>query len=577
MIIEVDHGTHVQQMTYDDFEARVLGDEIGPDTPLRFEVVTGQRFVPARDLELYQALAEAPERNFRKALQASFVPVVTAILVGFQVRVFLWARPSGLSGWLQERFTNWTPAIVEQGEVWRLFTYGLLHLDLEHILLNLVFLAYTGYHLERALGRANLLVLYFGSVFVGGVLSAAFTPDVPALGASGGVYGLLAASIVFGWKYWDSIPARSRRYFGWAIAAYLIVAFVSALRGIGVDHWSHMGGLVAGGVLATLIEPDQLTTRARVNRRRRWVALGLMAATSLGVVGAGTRLVPLTPLESLEDDGWGVDRPAYWRQGWTFTGDRGWFSPTLLATFAATTTVHPRPVTSAEAAENLVQRISSGSRSTTVLSDEPVQLGGHEARRLVLQFELSGEAQRVTAFVMARGVYEHRLQFQSVADSAWRYAPLVDRISQSASFFEAPEVEAARQRAAIHPRSPGPALRLGQALYRVGEPTDAMASFSRALELRPNDIDALVGQLRTVADYKEVVGAQVAWDALKTAPDVPRVIVAAAEALAAEGQQAEAVQVLDEAWARLPGDRQLRAARLNWGLSVELPDVEEEG
>lgn len=574
MIIEIDHGSHVQRMTYDDFEERVLGDEIGPDVRVRFEVVTGEQFVRAGSLELYQALASAPERGFRRALQASFVPLVTALLVGFQVRVFLWARPSGLSGWLQEAFTNWTPAILEQGEVWRLLSYGLLHLDLEHILLNLVFLAYTGFHLERALGRANLAVLYFGSVFVGGVLSAAFTPDTPALGASGGVYGLLAASIVFGWKYWDSIPVRSRRYFGWAIAVYLIVAFVSALRGVGVDHWSHMGGLLAGGVMATLLEPEALSVRRQTNRNRRWLALGVMGAVALGVGAAGTRLVPLVPLEDLQQDGWGVDRPGYWRQGWTFTGDRGWFSPTLMATFAATTTVHPRPVTSAEAAENLVQRISSGSRSTAVLSDEPVVLGGREARRLVLQFELSGEAQQVTAFVMARGVYEHRLQFQSVADRAPRYLPLIDRLATTTAFFESPELEAARQRAAIHPRSPGPALRLGQALYRSGHGTDAMAAFSRALELRPTDIDALVGQLHTVADYKDVVGVDVAREALRVAPDVPRVIVAAAEALAAEGEQTEAVAVLDDAWARLPGDRQLRAARLTWGLSVELPEVE---
>ena len=52
-------------------------------------------------------------------------------------------------------------------------------------------------------------------------------------------------------------------------------------------------------------------------------------------------------------------------------------------------------------------------------------------------------------------------------------------------------------------------------------------------------------------------------------------IVAAAETLAAEGEQTEAERVLDDAWMRLPGDRQLRAARLTWGLSVELPEMEE--
>ena len=58
---------------------------------------------------------------------------------------------------MQEYLTNWAPAILEQGEVWRLLSYGLLHLWFPHLLFNMLFLVYTGYHLERAIGRANLL------------------------------------------------------------------------------------------------------------------------------------------------------------------------------------------------------------------------------------------------------------------------------------------------------------------------------------------------------------------------------------------------------------------------------------
>ena len=49
MIIEIRHPTHIQAMTYDDFEQRVLEDEIGPETQVRFEVVTGEEYEEVLD------------------------------------------------------------------------------------------------------------------------------------------------------------------------------------------------------------------------------------------------------------------------------------------------------------------------------------------------------------------------------------------------------------------------------------------------------------------------------------------------------------------------------------------------
>jgi membrane associated rhomboid family serine protease len=575
VIIEIRHHSHIQRMTYDDFEDRVRDGEISGDTPIRFEVVTGDAFVPAHDLELYQVLASAPERGFRRALLRPGLPLVTAILLGFQIRVYLWSWVPATETWLQDHFTNWAPAVLEEGEIWRLFSYGLLHLNFAHLLFNLCFLGYTAYHLERAAGRANLLTVYFGSVFTGGILSMLLTPDRQSLGASGGVYGLLAAAIVIGWKYWDSLPVQSRKYFGWAIAFYLGLSFVTALRAENVDHWSHLGGLIGGGALMTVLEPERLSRQTLHNRVWRLGAVGAMAVLSLGLALGGTWVVPLQALGDLDDEGWTVSRPTYWKSGWTFTGDRGWFSPTLGATFAATTTVHPRPLTADAAVHNLVTRIGSGSRNPRVLRDEPIALAGWEARQVQLRFDLSGEEQEVTAIVMARGVYEHRVQFQSVAAAADHYQPLVTRIRDSVAFEEVPELVDARARALTHPRSYGPAVALGLALYRSGQALEALQAYGHAHELRPTEPDALVGLLRVHADYSVPGGIDVAHEALATRPDHPGVIVACADAIAASGNQAEAEQVLDDAWARLPGDRQLRVARLNFGLSVALPGDEE--
>ena len=51
-----------------------------------------------------------------------------------------------------------------------------------HLLFNLTFLAYTGYNLERALGRLNLATLFLFSVFVGGALSMWMAPGQRAWG-----------------------------------------------------------------------------------------------------------------------------------------------------------------------------------------------------------------------------------------------------------------------------------------------------------------------------------------------------------------------------------------------------------
>ncbi|NOY24681.1 MAG: rhomboid family intramembrane serine protease [Oligoflexia bacterium] len=340
MLIEVKRRGHVQRMTYEEFEQRIIEGDIRAQTPVHFELVTGDGFLPAGDLELFQALADPSLMAFRRNLSHRGMPIVTAVLVGVQLRIYLasWAPDS--EEWLQDKLMNWAPAILEQGEVWRMMSYGLLHIWFPHLLFNMLFLVYSGYHLERSVGRANLLLIYFGSVLTGGMLSMAMSMDRPSLGASGGVFGMLAAGVVVGWKYWEAIPVRARKYFGGALAWYIGYSLLSGLRSEGTDNWSHLGGLLGGGLIMTILEPQVFAARARANRITRGAIVTVLAAATLAIGLAGPRLVPLT---RVDEDGWSLARPDYWKEGWTFTGDRGWFSPTLDANLSAATTVHPRP------------------------------------------------------------------------------------------------------------------------------------------------------------------------------------------------------------------------------------------
>ncbi len=566
MIIEVRRRAHVQRLSVEEFEERVRDGEITAATPVRFELLTGDAFVPAGDLEMFQELADPRRLEFRRRLLRRGVPLVTAALVGVQIRVYLWSWQPGASRWLERHLTNWPAAVLERGEVWRLLTYGFLHLGFTHLLFNLTFLAYAGYHLERALGRLNLAWLYLASVFAGGLLSLFVTPGQASLGASGGDFGLLAAAVVVGWKHWDAIPPRARRYYGWGLLPYPVISLLTGITAENVDNWSHLGGLVAGSLLATFLDPEVLPGRRRSNRRVR--ALSAVAAAGAAVFIA-LRGPALVPLSQEADEGWVFARPAYWSECWSTTGDSGWCSVVDDASFVAVDVVYHRPVDLDEAAEALVRRYGRGTARPVVLRREELRASGLAGRHIVLRADEAGVEHVVDATVFVRGVVEYRLVATVPAARARHYAPLVDRLRGAFAAGDPPELVRARSRAAMHPRSWSPACELGEALYRAGEPGEALRAFERALAIEPGNPRALVGLLRVYSDYGVAGGYDPALAALRAAPDDPAVVVAAAEVLDREGARDEAVAALDRAWAAMPGDVDLRKARLRFGLPVD--------
>ena len=567
VFIEVKRRSHVQRMTYEDFEQRVLDGEIDERTLVRFEVVTGDQFRPAGELELVQAIADPARASFRRRMTEAGIPIVTALLVGVQVRLYLLAQVPGRRAALQEQMTNWAPAIYEGGESWRLLTYSLLQVTLPHLVSNLLFLSYTGYHLERAMGRRNLLILFFGSAFFGGLLSMRFGDFKQSLGSSGGVFGLIAASIVLGWKHGDDLPVRARRYFGWALIPYLVMSLFSGLQNQQVDNWSHLGGMAAGAVLATLLQPEALERSRRLNQGVRWASGALMGLVMAAFSMAGVRAMPLVPVDK---EGWVVSQPAYWRDYWTFVGDRGVSSVRADAALGRTRVDYPRPLLPDAAADELLARVGASARDVEVLSRTPFSVDGLEGRVLQLRYRYAEASYTMRAVVLSRGIYIHWMWLSAPEDQDERYAAVFDELLGTISVPLPAELVEASARASAHPRSVEPAVTHGDALYRVGDPAGAMAAYARALSIQPGAPEALEGKLRTVRDYGLPDGIAIAKEALVLGAEDPDVIVAAADLLEVLGAHDDAVAALDEAWARRPGDRALRRARNRFGLPVAL-------
>ncbi len=571
MTIEVLGPDGKRHLAYEDFELEVRDGLISAETPIRFEVVTGSRFVPAGELELFHALADAELRRFRLGLRSLGMPLMTAALVGLQLRIYLFSKGPGVSEVLIDAFTNWAPAILEHGEVHRLFSYGLLHLSLPHLAFNLLFLAYVGWNLERGLGRKNMAAVFFFSVFGGGLLSLVMSPGRPSLGASGGDFGLLAAAVVFGWKHGELIPDVAQKFFGWAVVWYLGVSLVMGFFSPNVDNWGHIGGLLAGATLGTVLEPEVYSRHQGPNRRHRRTALLATLIAMVALMRWGPGLVQLTPFSA---PGLQAATPSYWKETWAFTGDRGWVSPVRGATLVVHTGVFSHPQTPDEAVARLLDQVDTHGTQATIASDETMTLGGWPGRRLRLAFQLRGEPQVMEALVVTRGAYVYRLHLHAPTSRARQYHQLASRVLDAVALQDPADLVQARRKSLEHPRSWPVWMEVGRAAARAGHPTEAAEAFARAYQLTKRRKDtAAVGRLDVYADYGEGLDADTIAALVADHGSSARVLVAAAGAWARAGREDQAVAVLDRAALDHPDDFAVRRARDRRGLPEVLVEI----
>lgn len=149
-----------------------------------------------------------------------------------------------------------------RGQYWRLFTYSFLHFDAVHLLLNTLLLVWIGRIMEQRTNVANAAAIYGLSVLASAaaiLFVHGLHPKMGAtVGASGGVFGLLAAALVILYRDKADSPDRERRLRAWLWIALLAGFGISFLPGISMA--GHVGGFIAGAILAPV-------ARARKNVR----------------------------------------------------------------------------------------------------------------------------------------------------------------------------------------------------------------------------------------------------------------------------------------------------------------------
>lgn len=138
---------------------------------------------------------------------------------------------------------------VAQGQYYRLITSaffappGLNGYGPLDILFNMWALILVGPALEKLLGRVRYLAVYLVSALGGSVMFYLIAPsNVEALGASGAIFGLFGA--------WFVVARRLRLDSRW-IVTIIVLNLVLGFLGHSIIAWqAHVGGLLAGGLLA---------------------------------------------------------------------------------------------------------------------------------------------------------------------------------------------------------------------------------------------------------------------------------------------------------------------------------------
>jgi membrane associated rhomboid family serine protease len=148
---------------------------------------------------------------------------------------------------------------VAAGEYWRLWTVTLLHGDLLHLLFNMYALFLAGPIVERWYGKLRFLVFYLVLAAAGSSASFVLGGDVPAVGASGAIFGLFGMLLAAG-RLHRPVDRQGRALIGQlGIVIAINLAFGFASRGQ-IDNAAHIGGLLAGLWLGALILPTGVPT-----------------------------------------------------------------------------------------------------------------------------------------------------------------------------------------------------------------------------------------------------------------------------------------------------------------------------
>jgi len=237
------------------------------------------------------------------------VPVIATVMIAavgaLYATTLVWGTKVGLSEGLAlsphplafTRFGDMNTFLIQEGEWWRLSTSTFLHVNVLHIVFNVMSLYSVAKYLEEVLGKSKTLALYLGLGLVASFVSFAYHAYMPpyfgkSAGASGAICGLIGVAIGFSLRKRNVARHLRGHYIGWAVWIAVI-----GLSSWNIDNAGHFGGLVPGLLLGLLVR-RRADTGPTARRAWLYAALVLVAITVAAFVIASGQQIPESLLEA---------------------------------------------------------------------------------------------------------------------------------------------------------------------------------------------------------------------------------------------------------------------------------------
>ena len=232
---------------------------------------------------------EIPEAQFDAWLESCKVPVTYGLLVCLglvglvQLCIDGWSSTGVKSSILQAGLLKLQalnhPELADGAARWRIFTAPLLHGNIIHLAMNASGILYLGRRTESLARWPHLVIVFVISAWIGGVASFYWIPDKIAVGASGGLLGLLGFMLVFEKMHPRLVPKPAQRRL---LAGVLLMVMIGFLGMSFIDNAAHAGGLLAGMAYAGIVFPKSASFHRPQTITKDKIVGGLMVIAVLG-------------------------------------------------------------------------------------------------------------------------------------------------------------------------------------------------------------------------------------------------------------------------------------------------------
>ena len=215
-------------------------------------------------------------------------PLVTYSLIMVNVAIFALTNQVGGGGGafgfgsadlnsLGQRLVLFGPAVAH-GQDYRLLTAAFIHYGVLHIAVNMYALFILGTAFERYAGHLRFAVVYFTAALAGSFGALILTPHSATAGASGAIFGIMGALLVF--ERQRGIALMQSPIVGWIVINLIITVSIP-----GISIGGHVGGLIGGG-LAGFALSDYGRSHMAYGRLGVLPVLGVAAIVIASVAGS---------------------------------------------------------------------------------------------------------------------------------------------------------------------------------------------------------------------------------------------------------------------------------------------------